>query len=558
MAPLEKAKEKSGSPAAPNQQWKKVPRNHLRRVPAINRLKGGLLFLCLLAPSIWMVATIPPLWRDADAYVQLTQDPRVSTFWGHAPAYCYLAKIPLFIGEQWERIGGQPSIPRIIDSQPALTDSGIWLLIALQHLGLALSAFLFIAALTQLFWVRLALVVAWASNALVYTFAHCIGSETLGLILTVVLALKGLQLIETRSEPGWKDWYGFAVVLSLCFLSRDLNLGLVAVLPVAFLISFAQNRVRRIPARNLQQLAIALAVGAACVGVAHSVPRSLARKTKLHPHSRIGFTFLWRLHFLSELSPESRTSLLQKVSARTSSDSVRHLIALLEQMHVEQADLSNPGPFMERAIKFFDGPRRWEALDHGLKEMAFTYLWPPSSEVLHAARTDFVVGLKMPPTLISEYLFATTAYYFQHQAEMPACANLATFRGEANADKISRLPFEHGYFQFWKGLTYGKAFFVWLVALLAFLFAARQRPTEAGAISAFGIALTFSGLSLFGATCVLHDFEPRFGLSLWALLFLSLFLFVGKTADYLVLPHSSNNQRGAGESPPGSHCRPEP
>jgi hypothetical protein len=477
-----------------------------------------------------MVATIPPLWRDADAYVQLTQDPRVATFWGHAPAYCYVAKIPLFIGERWERICGQPSV-RIIESQPALTDSGIWLLIIAQHLGLAVAALLFITAVSRLFWVRLALAVTWASNALFYTFAHCIGSETLGLILIVVLGWRGLRLIEKRGEPGWKDWYGFAVVLLFCLLSRDLNLGLVVLLPLAFLISWANHRFRKIATHDLRQVAIAMAVGAACVAIAHSVPHDLARKTRLHPHSRIGFTFLWRLHFLSEISPESRTALLQKVRARAASDSVRNLVALLEQMHVERADLLNPGPFMERAIKLFGGPLHWEELDHALEQMAVTFLWPPSPELLHAARTDFVAGLNLPSSVISEYLFATTSYYFQHQAEMPACAGLVTFRGEANADKIGLLPFEQRYFHLWQGLSYGKALVIWLAALLAFVFAARHQPTEASAISAFGFALTGAGLLLFAASCVLHDYEPRLSLSMWELLLLSLFLFAGRTAD---------------------------
>jgi hypothetical protein len=130
-----------------------------------NLVKNSLLLLCLLAPSAWMVANIPPLWRDADAYVQLTVDPRVAKFWNHAPAYTHLAKIPLLVGEQWERMRGQP-IHRIYESQPAVTDSGVWLLIFAQHLGLAIAAIWFITAVSRLFWMRLALVLIWASNAL--------------------------------------------------------------------------------------------------------------------------------------------------------------------------------------------------------------------------------------------------------------------------------------------------------------------------------------------------------------------------------------------------------
>ena len=190
--------------------------NETARGSRLGLLKSGLVFLCLLAPSAWMIATIPPLWRDADAYVQLTENPLVATFWGHAPAYCHIAKIPLFAGEQLERWRGNAPPNRAPGSSlPALTDSGIWLLIIGQHLGMDLAIFCFITAVTSLFLVRLALALIWASNALFYTFAHCVGSETLGLILIVVLALKALRLIQKGKQRA--GLIGISSRSSWCF-----------------------------------------------------------------------------------------------------------------------------------------------------------------------------------------------------------------------------------------------------------------------------------------------------------------------------------------------------
>src|SRR5688572_6688414 len=117
-------------------------------VPALNLIKNCALLLCLFAPSLWMIATVPPLWRDSDAYLQLTVHPLLTTFMGHGPAYCYLVKIPLFLGEQLERWQGI-AVAAVESGLPPLTDTGVWLLIVAQHLALGGAAFYFTRSITS-------------------------------------------------------------------------------------------------------------------------------------------------------------------------------------------------------------------------------------------------------------------------------------------------------------------------------------------------------------------------------------------------------------------------
>jgi hypothetical protein len=504
------------------------------RIPALRFLRNCVLLLCLLAPSAWMIATVPPLWRDVDAYNQLVRPPLLATYWGHAPAYCYASRIPLFLGEQWERWRGITSPKPEIGSTP-LTDSGVGLLILAQHLALCGAAFYFIIAISKVFWIRLALALAWASNALFYTFAHCVGSETLSVILVVLLVGKGLRLIRSRDEPHWMDWYIFAVLLCLCLLSRHINSWLIFLLPVAFLLACGTQRWRRgLAARTLRQAVIALAIGLACLAVGNLVTRGLVRKTKVHIHSRIGYTFLWRLHFLKTLSPPARVALLQRVSARTHSREARQLVTLLGQMHAEGADLDT-GAFTKRAIPLLfpnETIAPWEKLDIALNQMAYAFLLPPTPEHLRAARTDFITALEMPVTEISSFLFVTTAYYFEHKEEMPACATLATFRG-ASAETIKRIQSQHFYFQLYHGLTYNRAFAIWFVSLVLFVVVARWRKVSVGPIIAFGIALTAVGLPMVASACLLGELLPRYTLPMWQLLLPSFFILAGSTADLL-------------------------
>lgn len=527
--------------------------------PAFKFLKNCALLLCLFAPSVWMIATIPPLWRDSDAYLQLTHHPLVTTFWGHGPAYCYLAKIPLFFGEQLERWQGIAGAPPESGLTP-LTDTGVWLLIMAQHLALGGAAFYFIRSISNSFWIRLALTLIWASNALFYTFAHCTGSETLSLILMVFLVAKGLGLIRSLHEPPWMDWYLFAIALCLSLLSRHVNVLLILLLPAAFVLSWAQNWIARVFAagekqrrwrralgsRQLRQAVIAIAIGVAALAVANSLPHHLARKTKLHPHSRVGHTFMWRLQFLKTLPPPERAALLQTVSARTRSPETRRLLVLLGQMHEEGADVLGRSFILRAATLLYPGEASvpWEQLDIALNQMAYAFLLPPTPEHWHVVRIDFAAALKMPMTEIPNRLFDTTSYFFDHTDEMPACAKLVTFR-DTDAATINRIPSERAYFHLWQKLNYKKAVVIWFGALVLFIVIAQWKKVHAGAVAAFGTPLVLIGLVMTASACLLTGFLPRYAMPMWLLLLLSLYIFTGAAADLV----ASGKEKSAGQMP---------
>src|SRR5882724_1560926 len=183
----------------------------------------GMLVVCIFAPSLWMIAKVPPLWRDADAYNQLTRDPLISTFWGWQTAYGYLSKVPLLLTEQIELSSGHAQLHSHPPSEVlALSDSGIASLIIAQHLALGISALGFIRAITSGFWLRLVLSLGWASNALFYTFAHCVGSESLSLILIVFLVTRGVRLVKATASPVGVNGISSRLRCgSVCFRARS-------------------------------------------------------------------------------------------------------------------------------------------------------------------------------------------------------------------------------------------------------------------------------------------------------------------------------------------------
>ena len=301
------------------------------------------------------------------------------------------------------------------------------------------------------------------------------------------------------------------------------------------------------------------------MAVANSLTERLARKTRFHPHSRIGYTFVWRLQFLKTLPPAQRVALLEKVRDRTHSQETRQLVTLLAQMHEEGA-APVASTFTQRAIPLLfpsDPVPPWERLDIALNQMALAFLLPPPPELLHAARADFTAALNMSLTEIVDLLFETTAYFFEHKDEMSACAGLVTFR-DADAETINRIPSQHFYFHLWRGVTFNKALVIWLSSLLVLIVIRRGKKGKVMAISAFGIAMVVIGLLMVASACLLTESLPRYTLPMWQLLLLSLYIFAGSIGDFgshhSIRPasHSEAATVGKRKVRRAAICRPEP
>ena len=513
-----------------------------------------IVFTVLLIPSIWMLSTIPPLWRDVDGYLQVTRPLGAETILQYGPLYCFVARIPLYLGYAIDCLRLSASLPKLsFFVHPVLTDSGVFLLVASQHLALCLASFYLIAVTARLFLVRFILAVAWAVNPLFYSFAHCVGAETLSMILVLFIGTTGLRIIQQSRNIPNKEWFLFGVPVWLCILTRHINAVLAGLLPLTFLLvsgsrliatrfarSQSSRRWHRLQWKWASQKAmIAVAVGISCVLLANASLRTLCYAVQLRYHSVVGFAFLGRLKFLAGLPVQERNQLLDEAAKNTNSADVKKLISMLRNEFTGVTANWDVATFKKKAqaslLQTQDDAGAQGRFYSALNGMVWTFLCPPDKILLGAVAADFKRSQEITIPEVVGFLFVTTKFYFSHRDVMPQCASLVTFR-DKNADQIFALFKSHSYFQHPKKLTYRALFVCWAGLFALFCLITKIRKRDGADLASYSAALMALGLFIMFANCLLAVFQPRYTLPMWELTIMSVTILFGAIMEYLVSP----------------------
>jgi Dolichyl-phosphate-mannose-protein mannosyltransferase len=503
----------------------------------------------LFAPSVWMLATIPPLWKDVDAYGQVTAPPGEGTILLYGPAYCFLARIPLYLGlayNCWRAGLAWPSLSFFL--QPKLTDAGVFLLLLIQHLALCASACLLIVSVTPRLLVRVTIAVLWATNPLFYIWAHCVSTETLSMILVLLLAVAGLRIL---SEPKWQWWLCYGILFTLSMLTRHINGVLGALLPLTFgfagvicylLLALRQRKLearqgmRRQGARDLRQAFFAIVVGLLCILLSAATLRLLSRAVGIPYHSTVGFTFMFRLGLFASLSPAERDEVIRHAVRANPSPDVRTLLEAFRDAPSREGRL-DVGEVLGQTRKLLPATcLQGDNFARLLNETARACLLSPSSPYLRAVRIDFGKSFIIPIGDVIAAPFVHTIFYFSHPESMPQCAHLDTFQ---NHDRSSILGQLHSYGGGHRILRYHRLLLGWLVLVL--IFAWRERA-QAIALSAYTFAFNATGFLMTAANCLLNEFQSRYTLTAWELLVIAVVIMLG------ALPKAELTARRLGNS----------
>lgn len=494
--------------------------------------------LFLAAPSLWLMAVVPPLWRDVDAYVQAVYPPSAPTILLHGPLYCTLSRVPLWFGYLITGAGPAVSLGHFI-KQTQLTDGGVFVLLFLQHAALWCAALYFINAVTATLSARLILAVFFSSHPLFYTFAHCIGSETLSMIITVFLAGAGLRIVLRYPGIMMRDWVLFGTLLCGEILTRHINYVLAALLPTTiFLIALRESLriflVRR-QTKSTSNFELgkparvwvgSIATGLSAIILATSFTHLLCWHAHIHWRSKFGYTFVWRLNFLSRMPAESRDGLLSATASQCQLPETRQLLAALANWFGQNKPWDPPQFVRDARTDLFSSPGKFqdEKFDRSLNEMAHAFLCPPSAALQSAALNDFEYATRLREADVVRYLFVTTDYFFDHRTYMPQCAQLKTFREPRTAliDAANRF-----YFRWWNPISFRAWSIIGLLVLSVALFIHREFQPGGGRVILYSATLSTFGVIMVVLNCFFAEIQPRFVLPMMEFLLLSMMLLLG-------------------------------
>src|SRR2546423_645936 len=264
--------------------------------------------MILAAPSVWLLLTIDPFWRDSDAYCQVTLPPGPMTILQFSPLYCFGARVPLYIGCAYEALAGRGDFPTLaFFHSPVLTDTGVFLVVALQHVLLLAAQLFLLRSITATNSTKAILAVLLALNAPFYTYTHCVGAEAVSLSATL-LVIGGALRLSRRHCIERSDWVWFGLSLVLCVLTRHINAVLALLLPALLLVQAGTEtgraRLRKSPVRfprriikrRLLLCGLSLVVAVFSLAVAQRSVRHVCHAAKIKYRSTVGSIFARRLN----------------------------------------------------------------------------------------------------------------------------------------------------------------------------------------------------------------------------------------------------------------------
>lgn len=465
--------------------------------------------IILALPSLWLLATQPPWWRDVDGLLQVTSGISHLTVIHWPPLYCLLAR----------------SLMRFAGSGAVLSDRGAHAIVLVQH-GLLIAAQLGIVGAVSDRWVpRLWTAIFLSVCPVAPCFAHCVGSEALSIISVYALAASTLWLLRSMPGDRWWHWALCFAALFVCLQSRHVNLLYLAI-PILAVLAYVFRSSRR-GCHGFERGPL-LKVMVCCLVVvlmSSAFVQLLCLRSRIDPVPSIGYTFQWRLREIQRQAPDEVEAFAQRIAARLDSDDVetRRAFATWRQSRPVRVadqmfrDLEQAFRLQGRQDAYVESHRR-------LNNLFRLVVLPPDPIYRQSVTRDFWLGLVRSPGSMAEVPIRSTEILFDwlvsgsREVAAQTLSPLRSLQAFSGSSKAALVPAPWTPLALWLGVWRLIPLTVWLAAALATVLRASRVRTRSRASSLFWfVALVFLGLGLLVwlANCMLTFPGERFVIPLW-------------------------------------------
>jgi hypothetical protein len=504
--------------------------------------------LILALPSLYFLTFIPPLWRDSDGFVQIARKLDFINVIHFPPLYCLFTRLPLFAGSLLDGAAFSGGYRGFSMDPPILTDAGIFLLLSVQHLLLIGSLLAASITITTTRWIRCLIAAFFAVNPALYAFANCIGSEALSNPLVLLVAILGLRFVL---EPKAQQLRLLFLALVTAILARHVNGILCGLLPGTLVLMTVlrtfhpvdcgdRSDLSSLPLRQLlRTLGLAILVGVAAIGTAKTTVWLICRVKKMPDVSRLGYTFQWRMDYLTRVDPVVRHSILARISGQLHDSATTYAIQRLEE------NLNSKKPWdaeiLVRSLNeclqsdetLHTGKQKRVAADHRLNQLARIVLLTGGHELYRSIGEDFQTSLTFTPARICGEPFYGTDWLIARTNEdiFAPLRNLSTFHYPAGMFVQRWLA--DPYLYLWSTVPlWSLALFAVIEVLIGLAWGSLHRDQAPVMLHAAAAAVT--GAVMLLANCSLTFRAPRFALSTYVLFLFAFILATTKLLEHLL------------------------
>jgi hypothetical protein len=488
----------------------------------------------LIAPSLYLLLTLPPLWRDTDGFNEIasTFAPKGIIHW--LPFYCFFGRLVMIAGGIIGNLLTGRGMPYLSIGTPELSEIGIYSLLIVQHLFLIYSLAFVIRAFTDRFLLRILFAGFFAITPWIYLFAQCIGTEAFSNPLVCLIAGYGWICVRTPELNPRRFALVFLLLLAAA-LTRHINLLMVSLLPLALLTpavfqAFLSETEPTNGFRPWRKLFVSAGIGVLVPLASVGVQQAMCWMFRVPYRSTFGVTFEWRLNYLNALGPAERDAILNKVSTKVNDLAVTEAIHDLEESMDRKEANRHEGFLYERIDNILarsDERRNLQQhtfqIDSKLNRVAQAFLTPPDPALLNAVKNEVLrIPMLSQADLAQQPLELTDA--LQHELGAPRYARLRPLRSfQFPLGHYKKVFDTNAYFQLLKGVPMGVFALAGVAGGILVLANSRRSFVEVTGVC-YAWSMIATGFLMAVGNCFSTSYGPRYFLPLYSFLQISLML----------------------------------